>query len=220
MKNDLIEEMYLTKENSYFSLEREMFKNAIKEKNISILDIGCGTGVLGLYFRQNQNCTVSGIEINNAAYLESIKNLDHVIKGNVETLDIPYENNKFDYIVMGDVLEHLINPMGTIKKIIKFLKPGGKILITVPNVRHWSILISLIFKDKWKYESWGLLDYTHLRFFTKKSLHKMLNDNSFNLVKSSRVIQKKSKSSIFNFFTFGLFSGLLASHTFIEITKE
>jgi O-antigen biosynthesis protein len=220
MKNDLIEEMYLTKENSYFSLEREMFKNAIKEKNKSILDIGCGTGALGLYFRTNQNCNVFGIEINNAAYLEAKKNLDDVIKANIETLDIPYDNNQFDYIIMGDVLEHLINPMGTINKIIKLLKPGGKILITVPNVRHWSILISLIFKDKWKYESWGLLDYTHLRFFTKKSLQEMLNDSGFNLVKSSRVIQKKSKSSFFNFFTFGFFSGFLASHTFITITKE
>lgn len=220
MKNDLIEEMYLNKDNTYFSLEREMFKNAIKEKNISILDIGCGTGILGLYFRKNQNCRVCGIEINNSAYLESKKNLDDVIKANVEILDIPYEKNSFDYIIMGDVLEHLINPIGTIKKLIVFLKPGGKILITVPNVRHWSILKSLVFRDKWKYESWGLLDYTHLRFFTKSSLHEMLNDNNFHLVKSRRIIQKKSKSAFFNFLTFGLFSGFLASHTFIELTKE
>jgi O-antigen biosynthesis protein len=220
MKNDLIQEMYLSKENFYFSLEREVFKNAIRENNKSILDIGCGTGALGLFLRNNQNCNVFGIEINNAAYQEAKKNLDGVIEGNVETIDIPYKNNEFDYIVMGDVLEHLINPMGTTKKLIKLLKPGGKILITVPNVRHWSILISLIFKGKWKYESSGLLDYTHLRFFTKKSLHEMLNDSGFNMVKSSSVIQKKSKSSLINFFTFGLFSGFLASHTFIEIIKE
>jgi methionine biosynthesis protein MetW len=220
MKNDLIQEMYLSKENFYFSLEREMFKNAIRENNKSILDIGCGTGALGLFLRTNQNCNVFGIEINNAAFQEAEKNLDGVIEGNVETIDIPYKNNEFDYIVMGDVLEHLINPMGTTKKLIKLLKPGGKILITVPNVRHWSILISLIFKGKWKYESSGLLDYTHLRFFTKKSLHEMLNDSGFKMVNSSNVIQKKSKSSFFNFFTLGLFSGFLASHTFIEIIKE
>jgi cyclopropane fatty-acyl-phospholipid synthase-like methyltransferase len=68
MNKDLVEEMYLNKNTEYFSLEREIFKNSVLGKNLNILDIGCGTGILGKYFKENQNCKVYGVEINESAY--------------------------------------------------------------------------------------------------------------------------------------------------------
>lgn len=219
MAKDLVEEMYVSKQTDYFSLERQMFKDAVTEKQLRILDIGCGTGVLGAYFRKNQVCEVYGIEINQSAFDEANRNLDMVIKGNVETIDFPFKEQFFDVVVMGDVLEHLINPVATLNKILPVLKPGGKIFITVPNVRNWKVVKGLVFSDSWDYTDWGILDYTHMRFFTKASIVRMLEKNGFNVIDAAWVIQKPSKSDILNKISFGLFEGLLASHTFLTIQK-
>lgn len=120
---------------------------------------------------------------------------------------------------MGDVLEHLINPVATLNKILPVLKPGGKIFITVPNVRNWKVVKGLVFSDSWDYTDWGILDYTHMRFFTKASIVRMLEKNGFNVIDAAWVIQKPSKSDILNKISFGLFEGLLASHTFLTIQK-
>lgn len=219
MSRDLVEEMYISKHSEYFSLEREMFKNAIKENNLTILDVGCGTGALGSFYQKNQDCKVYGIEISQNAYLEAKKNLFEVVKGNVEIMELPFSENFFDVVIMGDVLEHLINPISTLEKLSAVLKPGGKIYITVPNIRHWKTLLALVFKDQWDYKSWGILDYTHLRFYTLSSICKMLKTNNFRISDAQRVIQSPSKSRVFDKLTFGLFSGFLASHTFITIEK-
>lgn len=219
MNKDLIEEMYINKNENYFSLERQIFKNAVKGSNLKILDIGCGTGILGAFFKKNQNCKVSGVEINESAYNEALLNIDEVIKGNFELIELPFEKSSFDVVIMGDVLEHLINTINSINKLLIYLKDDGRILITVPNIRHWKIVLKLLFCDSWKYESSGILDYTHMRFFTKKSLTNLFKDNGINVHLSERVIQKKSISFYINIFTFGFFSGLLASHTYIEIKK-
>ncbi len=220
MNKDLVEEMYLNKNTEYFSLEREIFKNSVLGKNLNILDIGCGTGILGKYFKENQNCKVYGVEINESAYQAAIINLDNVLKGNVESIDLKYPDNFFDVVIMGDVVEHLISPVDTINKIMPFLKIGGTIYITVPNVRHWSVIKNLLFFDLWEYDTWGILDFTHLRFFTKKSITNLFQRNNIYVKSASRMIQKKSKSSYFNFLTLGIFSGFLASHTFLTLEKK
>jgi 2-polyprenyl-3-methyl-5-hydroxy-6-metoxy-1,4-benzoquinol methylase len=220
MNKDLVEEMYLNKNTEYFSLEREIFKNSVLGKNLNILDIGCGTGILGKYFKENQNCKVYGVEINESAYQAAIINLDNVLKGNVESIDLKYPDNFFDVVIMGDVVEHLISPVDTINKIMPFLKIGGTSYITVPNVRHWSVIKNLLFFDLWEYDTWGILDFTHLRFFTKKSITNLFQRNNIYVKSAGRMIQKKSKSSYFNFLTLGIFSGFLASHTFLTLEKK
>lgn len=220
MTKDVIEEMYLTKNTDYFSLERQMFKNSVQDVNLKILDIGCGTGVLGAFFKKNQNCYVAGVEINQSAYELALQNLDTVIKGNFETLDLPFENNFFDIVIMGDVLEHLVDPIRSIHKILPLINNQGKILITVPNVRNWRVVKSLVFNDNWQYADWGILDYTHMRFFTKKSLQFLLLKQNIEIINIERLIQNPSKSYIFNKLTFGIFEGFLASHIFLTIKKS
>jgi 2-polyprenyl-3-methyl-5-hydroxy-6-metoxy-1,4-benzoquinol methylase len=219
MDLELIEKMYSSKESSYFSLERQMFKDAIVKSNLNILDIGCGSGILGEYFMSFQGCTVHGVEINESAYQEAKVRLTSVIKGNIETIVLPYEMECFDAIILGDVLEHLINPIELINKILPFLKRDGSIFITVPNVRHWSVINGVVLKDEWEYQDWGILDYTHLRFFTKKSLISLCNKSSAKVRSIRRVIQNPSKSYFFSKLTLGLFDGFLSSHIFIQLEK-
>jgi methionine biosynthesis protein MetW len=219
MARDIVEEMYATKKADYFSLEREIFKQAITGTGLQILDIGCGTGVLGAYFREHQQCTVQGIEISEDAYQIAITNLDNAYKANIETFDLPFDTNFFDVIVMGDVLEHLINPVPALQKLLTVLKPGGRIYITVPNIRYWRVVRDLVFSDQWEYASWGTLDYTHLRFFTKSSIVKLMKQSGMKVTKAERVIKHPSISSWISRFTIGLFDGFLASHTFLIIEK-
>ena len=220
MTKDVIEEMYLTKKTDYFSLEREVFKNSIKGKNLKILDIGCGTGILGAFLKREQNCFVAGVEINQSAFQSALSNLDQVVKGNFETIDLPFENNFFDVVVMGDVLEHLVNPINSLNKIHPLLKENGEILITVPNIKHWKVVSKLIFNDSWQYEDWGILDYTHMRFFTKKSIKNIIVNQNYSISKIDRIIQNPSKSYYLNKITFGLFQGFLASHIFLNLKKS
>jgi O-antigen biosynthesis protein len=96
--------------------------------------------------------------------------------GDIER-DAWYDNligTKFDYIMFADVLEHLLNPEKVLKKSIDLLKGDGKIWISIPNIAHNSVIIDLI-NNKFEYRDSGLLDRTHLRFFTESSLHKFID---------------------------------------------
>jgi 2-polyprenyl-3-methyl-5-hydroxy-6-metoxy-1,4-benzoquinol methylase len=220
MKKDLIEELYANKEMNYFSLERALFKEAVTENNLNILDVGCGAGILGAHYIKNQNCKVYGVEISKSAFEQASELLTKTFKGNIESMVFEFQQDFFDVIIMGDVVEHLINPIETIKNLMPYLKQGGKIHITVPNVKHWTVVYALVFKDEWEYKDWGILDYTHLKFFTKKSfVNSIKNLEKVNVLSTKRVIQKPSKSYLINKFTFGLFSGFIASHTFVTINK-
>ena len=157
--------------------------------------------------------------MNKRAYEKASLKLDHTIHANIETLDIPFDENSFDYIVMGDVLEHLIDPQTILKKLYPLLKPGGCILIIVPNIRYWRVLLNLILKDEWEYKEWGILDYTHLRFFTKKSIVRLFKKTGLQYISANWVIGRKSKSSFLNKFTFSFFEGFLASHIMIKSKK-
>lgn len=219
MSNNIIEELYINKEQEYFSLEREIFKNNILANDLRILDIGCGTGNLGEYFIKNQNCEVYGVEINKHAFSQAKLKLSKVVNDNIETVNLDFKLNSFDFIILGDVIEHLINPNKVIIKLLPFLKNNGTIIITTPNVRHWSVSFKLIFKDNWDYKAWGILDFTHLRFFTKTSFINILESLNISNFEVEWSLQKPSKSSIFNFLTFGIFKGFLASHLLIKIKK-
>ena len=217
MKIDLVEELYDNKSIDYFSLEREVIIKEIYGNNLTILDIGCGSGQLGEALKKKSNSIVYGVELNNSAYKKASLKLDQVLNANIETLNIPFDKNSFDYIVMGDVLEHLINPQKTLLKLKNYLNQKGIIIISVPNIRYWRVVRNLIFRNDWKYENWGTLDETHLRFFTKKSILRISDELGFEILKSDYLIKKYSKSYYINMITLKLFESFLASHIFLKI---
>jgi len=134
----------------------------------TVLDIGCSTGYFGKFLKDTKNCAVYGVEIS-----EDIKQAKKVLDGTY-TFDLDGEwpkdvyERKYDYVFFGDVLEHLKDSEQALRKTIKLLKPGGKVFVSVPNVAHISVRLELL-NGGFEYEPMGILDRTHLKYFTLDS---------------------------------------------------
>ena len=147
----------------------------LQKPSLAVLEVGCACGATLLAIRnKNPEARLYGIEFNaQAAALAShfavVESLD------VETLDRPAWHEKFDYIILGDVIEHLREPQRAMKNLALLLKPGGCVLVSTPNVMHFSVF-RMMLEGRWKYEDAGILDRTHLRFFTRTELLALLRE--------------------------------------------
>jgi 2-polyprenyl-3-methyl-5-hydroxy-6-metoxy-1,4-benzoquinol methylase len=138
----------------------------------SLLDVGCGSGVFGQVVREKWGCRVVGVELNPAAAADARSVLDQVILGNIidQKLD-----ERFDVITVNDVLEHTEDPQGLLERLSGFAKPNGRLILSIPNVGHWSVVEDLL-AGHWDYLPAGLLCIDHLRFFTRDSAISMIED--------------------------------------------
>ena len=185
-----------------------------------VFDIGCGRGLLGCLLKDTHGCKVTGLEIVEENYREASKVLDKAIFGDVETIIFPSEDFMFDYVIFSDSLEHLLNPDIVLERIRNLLNNNGKLLIAMPNVRNFRVTVPLIFCDSWEYQEEGLLDKTHLRFFTYSSLIALLDTMGFKVETVFYDLPLNSKVGILNFLTFGIFKRHLTSHYFVESCKK
>lgn len=144
------------------------------------LEIGCATGQLSRWLSEN-GCEVIGIEINREMAEIAKKYCRDVLISDIEAIeDLPYLD--FDFILLLDVLEHLRNPFALLQKSTTYLKKGGSIVISLPNVANWMVRWNLSF-GRFEYSERGILDGTHLRFFNEKSAKRLLVDAGFEIVK-------------------------------------
>jgi 2-polyprenyl-3-methyl-5-hydroxy-6-metoxy-1,4-benzoquinol methylase len=136
-----------------------------------VLDVGCSIGTVGKMIMDKNGAVVYGIERSPEMAEKARFVLDKVFVGDVEdfVFDI-FENQPFDTIILADVLEHLIDPWNVLKKLTRCVKPGGKIIASIPNIRHISTVYQLLVKGYWPYRDRGIHDRTHLRFFTKRNV--------------------------------------------------
>jgi 2-polyprenyl-3-methyl-5-hydroxy-6-metoxy-1,4-benzoquinol methylase len=154
---------------TYYTHRRPEMAALIPEKARRILDVGCGAGEFGASLKLQREIEIVGIELNeNAAALAS-KILDKVVNVPVEKINF-MELGGFDCIVLNDVLEHLTDPWEIVKLLTPALKADAKIVASIPNVRSFPVLFGLVWFGRWQYEKEGVLDRTHLRFFTRSSM--------------------------------------------------
>ncbi len=159
----------------YYSFSRPEVQALVEKSSKTILDVGCGNGEMASQLKQKLNAEVWGIEYVQAAADKASSKLDRVLSGKVEDALDKLPNNYFDTIIFADVLEHLTDPESVLAEIKKKLKVNGEIVASIPNIRHWSVLLDLI-QGNWEYKDAGLLDRTHFRFFTRRSIVKMFNN--------------------------------------------
>jgi len=200
----------------YYSRQRQWPSKFSLSHDTKFLDIGCGQGTLGKYLKQTYRADVTGVEIIEKNYHIALSVLDHVFLGNIEQMDISSIGNDFDYIIFSDSLEHLLEPDRVLENIRPLLKPSGKILLSIPNIRNFRVTLPLIFNDSWEYKEEGLLDKTHLRFFTEKSIITLLKDKGYKIENIAYDLPLPSKVGIMNLLTLGVFRRILTSHIFIS----
>lgn len=156
----------------YYHYERRDIQSALPERLGHVLDVGCAAGRLGKALKEKGAASVTGIEIDPEAAKEAGAVLDTVIRGDIETIELPFPDfpdNHFDTIICADVLEHLRDPWAVARRLAALLKPDdGTFAACLPNAAYYQILLNLL-AGGWPYSDSGILDRTHLRFFTRWS---------------------------------------------------
>ncbi len=144
-------------------------------QNKRVLELGTAVGSMTQLIHEVNGCTVVGMEIDPEMAKMAAPWCERMIVGNIESMDLAETlgNDRFDVIVAADVLEHLYDPWACLLKIRPYLRPEGFIVLSVPNVAHNALLAELL-NGRFPYQEKGLLDRTHLRFFTRSNLEDML----------------------------------------------
>ncbi|MFB3880115.1 MAG: class I SAM-dependent methyltransferase [Armatimonadota bacterium] len=173
-----------------------------------VLDVGCGSGGTGAALKRRQNTEVHGIELDEAAAAKAGTRLDGVWCGDAEKLELAVPDGYFDCIVYGDILEHLAWPGDLLRKHRRLLAPSGRVVITIPNVQYVGVIVKLAL-GRWQYAASGILDSTHLRFFTLRTAVEMLASAGYTVV-AARPSYGRRWFSMVDVCTAGCFRGLLA----------
>lgn len=150
-------------------------------KGARVLDIGCGTGSVSCLIRDHCEAEVTGLEPNAERAQEARNAGLKVINGLFEPANVE-RLGTFDVIVFADVLEHLVNPAEALDLASKHLAPGGCIVASVPNVAHWTVRLDLLL-GRFNYRELGIMDATHLRWFTAETIEKLFRSSGFRIEK-------------------------------------
>ena len=145
-----------------------------------VLDVGCGTGSVNIIVNREKNNSVTAIEPDrDRACLARSRGLDvHNVFLDQHFIDT---HPAFDLVMASDVLEHVASPAQLLELMIKAARPGGYILISVPNVAHWSVRLNLLL-GRFNYEASGIMDATHLRWFTEKTASNLVQASGCSIV--------------------------------------
>jgi 2-polyprenyl-3-methyl-5-hydroxy-6-metoxy-1,4-benzoquinol methylase len=169
---------YEGKEQQYFRNVRSEILPLLPPVMDRVLEIGCGGGYTLEYLQRAGRCSRTlGVELFPDAAHNARQRVDEVYEGNIEQLQLPISPESLDAVLCLDVLEHLIDPWRVVQKIHSLIKPGGILVASIPNVRHYTVVLPLLLKGRWDYTPSGLLDRTHLRFFTKASAIALLESS-------------------------------------------
>ncbi|MHB8109977.1 MAG: class I SAM-dependent methyltransferase [Syntrophorhabdaceae bacterium] len=164
----------------YFSVRNDMVQ-FVPQDTKRILEVGCAGGATGKELRQRGIDEIIGVEVVEEIARSARPYYDALHVGDVETLDLPYEDGHFDCILYPDVLEHLKDPWNLLIRHNRLLKNEGLIIVSIPNIRHYRIVKKLALKGKWEYSDDGIMDRTHLRFFTLESIRSMIGNAGFDI---------------------------------------
>ena len=175
------------KPSSYYENVRNDLIPLIPMDAKHILEVGCAAGMTGRELKKRNGAFVAGLELNVDAARAAKNILDDVVEGDIEKIDLPYSDDNFDCILFADVLEHLVDPLSALLKVKRLLKKDGTIVASIPNVQFHGVIHKLI-EGNWTYEKEGILDETHLRFFTYKEIIKLFSQAGYSIQKVEEVL--------------------------------
>ncbi|MGR6546014.1 methyltransferase domain-containing protein [Paenibacillus tundrae] len=148
--------------------------------NSRVLEIGCASGYMTKILREEKGCVIDCVEINEDDALKAQVYCNEMLIGDIEKIDFSFLKSwgKYDYILFADVLEHLKHPKVILEKCKDLLNINGQVIASIPNMAHSSIVFNLL-KGDYNYQNIGLLDNTHLKFYTKKSIVQLFEESGY-----------------------------------------
>lgn len=205
----------------YYSNKREEMLEFVPMNSKKILIVGCAKGEFGNEIIRRQKAEVWGIEPNTSSAMEAGKTFHKVINDYFSSeLNLP--NNYFDCIVFNDVLEHMTDPWSALKMSKKLLniKQNSVVIASIPNFRFIGNLFEILIKKDFKYKDAGILDKTHYRFFTNKSIVRLFTNEGFEITKIVGISNTKHiLFKILNLLTFKIFDDM-KSRQFAVVAKS
>jgi 2-polyprenyl-3-methyl-5-hydroxy-6-metoxy-1,4-benzoquinol methylase len=165
----------------YYQANRGVMTRFLPDEYGRVLEVGCGSG--GFYDHLRQPCEVWGVEPNPEAAKAAALKMHRILVGRYDLVADQLPDGYFDMIVCNDVIEHMDDHDAFLEAIKRKIRPGGWIVGSIPNVRHITALYKLLITKDWKYSESGILDRTHLRFFTQKSLRRTLREHGYSIEK-------------------------------------
>jgi 2-polyprenyl-3-methyl-5-hydroxy-6-metoxy-1,4-benzoquinol methylase len=176
------ENNYSNKNSEYFKQQRKEMFDFIPADCKFLLDVGCGEGNFGSLVKDKTGAEVWGVELNSDQATLAGKSLDNVLTGDLNDNLAKLPADKFDCIVFNDVLEHFTEPDKVLVNIKKLFSKNGVLVASIPNVRYIGNLRELLIEKDWRYKKEGILDYTHYRFFTYKSILRMFDECGYEVL--------------------------------------
>ena len=211
---------YTTKKEDYFkNIRRDLISFIDKKKGCKVLEVGAANGET-LAFLKNQGIAteVVGVDVVGGSKNHAI---DTFIVGEIEQVDLSKYSNYFDVIILADVLEHLSDPLEVLKRLKAYLKSDGEFLISMPNIRNAKSLYKIVVKGSFAYEERGVFDATHLRFFCKKDIVKLVADADLHIEQIASSF-KRRKGNLFiktlNTLSLGLFEEFFTVQYLVKAT--
>ncbi|MBV1922730.1 MAG: class I SAM-dependent methyltransferase [Flavobacteriaceae bacterium] len=187
---------YENKPEGYYTNIRSEMVKYLPENAKKIIDVGCGNGAFAEVLKQKTNGEVWGIEYMDNEAQDAKEKLHKVFSGRCEDYIDELPDNYFDAIYFNDVLEHLVDPYDVLDKIKHKLSPEGVVISSIPNMRAYKSFMKLVLKKDFKYEEHGTMDKTHLRFFTKKSIKRMYEEQGYTVLTHEGINKTKSLKPI------------------------
>jgi len=169
---------YDTKSAEYFQWARSEMLPFVPAHCRRVLDVGCGEGAFGESLKRSREIEVWGVEPVKSAAKTAAARLDRVIEGIFDP-ETPLPAGAFDCVLFNDVLEHMFAPERALRYAQSLLAPGGVVVASIPNIRSFPTIWQLMFHASWEYMDCGVLDKTHLRFFTRSSIVTMFEREGY-----------------------------------------
>jgi 2-polyprenyl-3-methyl-5-hydroxy-6-metoxy-1,4-benzoquinol methylase len=204
---------YSRKENEYFSSDRKDMLTFVPVNVKTSLEFGCGTGNFSRLLKEEYGTETWAVEIDNQAAEKASKVLDNVICEDATASLGRLPAGYFDCVILFDVLEHLEDPYSFIKELKDKLSPDGVVVASIPNIRYFSAFRRYVFHGEWDYTDSGIMDKTHLRFFTLSSIKKFFTEQGYDIKKLRPLHPSGSNTlKILNLLTLGRFRDCKYKH--------
>ena len=212
---------YSEKSSTYFHGERrDLIDRLSPDPDRSILEIGCGDGATGVYAKDTGRCgRYVGLELSPQAAEIAASRLDEVCVGNIEEMSLPETLGEFDVLIASEVLEHFVDPWSVLKRLHKLLKPGAVVFASSPNVAHRAIL-KMLLSGGWDLEDAGVMDRTHLRWFTPRTYAAMFEDSGYGVVSVWPLSPPGRLARLVNTLTNNRFSYLFITQIVVEAYRK